>query len=468
MKITRPRHVLAVCLFSIFSGNFTLIIITVALEEMAADLHSTTSGVAWAVTGSLLVLAVFAPPVGRGGDLFGHRRLMIFALGTSAVFALCTALAPNVALLIAFRCLQVLTGGSTTTLSTALLFHVYPVERRSHVASWANGAAASATVVGLGLGGPVIDAVSWRWVFVMQALLCIVAMFLAAGLQEVPRDEGGSLDLAGATTLAAGVFALAFAVNRLPSWGIGDIRVIGSAAASIPVLWGFIQIENRSASPLLEPAILRSRAVAVPLVSAFFMMFGSMGMAVTAPLYMQNVLGYSATLTSAIILTRPFSGATASMIGGPLIVRFGVRVGALAGAIAGLLYAVTFSLGAQISSSVLIVLGLILGGFNYGLFLPAAQTELSHALGPTRYGLGAAGLQMAQVGQVFGVSLMTSIAADAHTKGPYVHAYLFAVGVSVLTLVATLMLPSTTSADDADREVIPALGNAVVPEKPIV
>ncbi len=414
------------CLAGMFATTFPATILTIAVQPIALDLDSTPSTVLWVTTAPLLAAAVSTPLLGRLGDLRGHRRMFLTGMLVAGLFAVGTALAWNAGSLITARTISQLGAAATVPSSFAMLFRAHPPEQRVRVSSLASATLAGAAVVGVVVGGPLVDLVGWRVIFVVQAVVCAAA-FVGA-LLVLPVDEGGRervpLDLPGAVALAVLTLALTFGVNRLGIWGWSPVPV--ACLAVVPVaLWALIRIERRASSPLLPLRVLSSRNTRVVTAASFLLGAGWMGNFVLTPLLMQSVLGLSAGLTSLLSVPRAIfivgAAPTASRWGQ----RFGERrmvvvaVGALA------LVMASMSVGAATTSVIAISIALPISGWAFGHAQPGLVSAMSHAVDERDFGLATSLQQTAnQIGAVVGIGLFTSLAGDATTAGPFVVVYL--------------------------------------------
>jgi MFS family permease len=213
------RWVLWTCLAGGFATSFTITILGVSLRAIAIDLDSQVSTIAWVLTAPMLAQAVSAPLLGKLGDLHGHRRVYLIGFVVATVVAIATAYAWDAASLIGLRALGQLAGTAAMPASMAMLFRAYEGRERIKAMGWMSVVFAGAPVLGLAIGGVLVENIGWRPIFLIQgglsALACGIAFFV---LLETPRRENLRLDIAGAGLLALAAFSLTFAINRLPSW----------------------------------------------------------------------------------------------------------------------------------------------------------------------------------------------------------------------------------------------------------
>ena len=225
--------VLWTTLAGLFSVGFTITILTVSLPRIAADLHSDTATLTWIITGPLLAFGVVGPALGKAGDIWGQKRIYLLGLTGAIVFAALTAVAWNAASLITFRVLGAAEGAATGSASMALIMRAFPEGDRVKAMGFWSLVGAGAPVLGVVAGGPIVEHVSWRLIFVAQVPLTLAALVLAAVvLPETGRGERQSLDLSGALSLAASGTSLLFGLNRGPAWGWDHPGVVAAFVLS--------------------------------------------------------------------------------------------------------------------------------------------------------------------------------------------------------------------------------------------
>jgi EmrB/QacA subfamily drug resistance transporter len=450
--VTRSRSGLLVAvLFGLLSTNITFTVFNVALVDIARGLHTSSSTLTWAITGPLLMVGISAPLLGRVGDLKGHRRLYLAGVTGSLLCAVMTALAWNAPALIVARLFSGLGGAALTASSWALLFRVFGQAERTKVLGWWSLVGAGGPVIGVAVGGPVVQAFGWRWIFVAQIPLVIAALIVNwRVLPETERIEGETLDVGGALALAVVVGSVLLAVNRSSS-GLGPVVIVSSVVAlvSVPL---FVAAERRASSPVLPLEWLANRDITLPALSAFALNFSYMGGFFLTPLFLEQALGYSVGTAGFFQIARPLVFAVAAPAAGYLAVRTGERAAAMAGGFILLASMSTFAVLGRQASPLVIVLGLGASGLANGVAMPSISAMVAGAVEPKRLGSASAALQVAsQVGVVAGIQVMETVqvAAQHHgLVGSYHDAYIVGAAVSLVAIGAALAIRRSVPAGE--------------------
>jgi len=440
-----PRYrqiVLISVLFGLFSVNITFTIFNVALVRISRNLHTTQNALTWAITGPLLLVGVAAPTLGKVGDLRGHRKLYLFGLSGAFACAVLTAAAWSAGSLIGARLLSGVEGACTTAASWSLLFRVFPPADRTKVLGWWSLIGAGGPVLGVAIGGPVIQAIGWRWVFVAQAPLILLALAVnALVLPETEPLAGERLDLGGASLLALGVGSLLFGLNKAHDWGWSSTGVVVPLAMCPLALAAFAVVERRVADPLLPLEWLKRRNFALPCLANLFINFAYMGGFFLTPLLLERGFGYGEGHAGLLQIARPLVFSIAAPVAGYLAIRTGERTAAMTGALVVALSMVVFSTLGPRSGDLLIITALALSGLGNGIGTPSISASVANSVEIERMGSASAALQLAsQVGQVAGIQVMETIqVAREHAVGvvhSFSSAYAVGAGVAALGVVA--------------------------------
>jgi EmrB/QacA subfamily drug resistance transporter len=440
--------VLWTVLAGLFSVNVTFTIFAVALPRIARDFDTTTNTLTWVITGPLLAFGIVAPVLGKVGDLKGHRRTYLLGLAGASVFAALSSIAWSSTALIVIRTLSALEGAATGASSMALIFSEFDRDDRVKAMGWWSLVGAGGPVIGVAIGGPLIEAVGWRWIFVGQVPLTLAALGLAfAVLRETPRGEAHRLDWAGAGSLALGVTSLLFALNRGPEWGWSSPLVVGGFLLGPLALVAFVLIERRADEPLLPLSIIRRRNFSLPIGAQMFSNFAYMGGFILSPILLQRMFGYGESKVGFFVLARPLTFSIAAPIAGYLAVKVGERTSAVAGSIAVVGSMLAFAAVNPHTADVFIIGALALSGVGMGMASPSISSSVANSVDEEQLGIASAAQQLVtQVGVVAGIQLMSTIQASreaaAGLTGSFRSAYLVGAGVAVAGVLCAAFLRS--------------------------
>lgn len=338
---TQKRLALIAAIMGSFVAGLDATVVNVALPAIEADLGGGLAGQQWVSNAYLLTLGSLILVGGSLGDLFGERKVFALGVGGFGVVSLGCALAPSIEVLIAFRALQGVFGALLTPSALAIIVGVFSGEERgAAIGTWTAWGGIS-FVVGPLVGGYLIDAASWRWIFAINVPFVLVTLALI--FTAIPRLEEGRaqarVDWVGAVLCALGLAGPVFALIQQPDLGWGSPGVLLPGLGGIAVFAAFLAYERRTAHPMLELDLFRRRNFAVGNLETLAMYAGLSILLFFLVLFLQQVAGYSAleagmaTLPTTVIMFFLSSrtgrladrlGPRAFMGGGPLLAACGL------------------------------------------------------------------------------------------------------------------------------------------------
>ncbi len=402
---------LVVLLLGFFSTGISVTILSAVLPTIARDFDVADNTVAWVVTGPMLVFGVLMPSMGKAGDMFGRKRVYILGWAVSIAFSGLAALSWSAGALITFRLLSAAAGAATGPASMALILSAFPPAERVKAMGWWSFAGAGAPVIGLVVGGPLVDLVGWRWIFGVQPPLAIPGLLLAGWVLRSDRpSERPQFDLAGSVLLGLTMLSLLFGLNQTADGRWTKPAVLVPLLLT-PLLGAFfVRVERRQSDPLLHLEYFRRRNVAVPMVLQAVAHVPYMGTFFLTPFLLHDVLGYNNTRTAFALLPRPLANSLASLLAGYAAVKFGERFTAVAGSgamAAGLFVLAAVGPGSSLSQ---IVIALVLTGVGMGFSLPGLVSSVANAVEEKDFGATAAAQEMLMmVGMTLGMQGMQTI-----------------------------------------------------------
>ena len=313
----RRTLTLAACVIGSSLAFIDATVVLVALPTIEADLDLGLSGQEWVFLSYSLALASLYLVAGSLGDRFGRRTAFIAGAAGFAVASAIAGAAPSGAVLIGARALQGIAGAFQTTNSLALLRGIYGDQAGRAIGLW-TAFTSVATIAGPPIGGALVQWSSWRWIFYINLPLAVITIVLAQlGRAEVkPTKQAGRLDIPGALLAAVGFGTLTYGMVEGADKGFGDVWWAFVVAAVALAL--FVEVERRSATPMLPFALFRRRNLAAANVETFLVYAALYGFLVYFTLYLQT-LGFS-PFEAGVITTPP------SLV----LILFATRFGALA------------------------------------------------------------------------------------------------------------------------------------------
>ncbi|WP_137294438.1 MFS transporter [Nocardioides dongxiaopingii] len=413
------------------------------LPTIEAALDTDQATVTWVLTAYLLSASVCTPIIGRIGDKVGKERMLVFALSALAVGSLLAALAPSIGVLIVARAIQGI-GGGVLPLTFGIIRDEFP---RDKVAG-AVGTSAALLAVGGGFGlvlaGPIVDALSYHWLFWLPMIMTVLAALAAHRyVPESPERTPGRINVTSALLMSTWLVTLLLAVSQGHSWGWASPVTVGLFAATAVALPVWVWAEARSDSPLIDMRMMRIPTVwTVNLVALLFGM-GMYSMFAFLPQFLQTPeltgYGFGATVTQSGLLLLPQTVATflAGVFSGRLAVRFGSKAVLVAGA--ALTSIGTLGLVVAHDALWLVVAETTLLGLAFGLAFAALSNLIVDAVPQSQTGV-ASGMNanIRTVGGALGSAVLASVVtANARPDGLPVEAG-YTNGFTVLVVTSAL------------------------------
>jgi EmrB/QacA subfamily drug resistance transporter len=302
-------------------------VVNVALPAIEADLAASVVIIQWLVNAYTLCLSAFLLTGGAAGDLFGRRRIFVVGIAIFAVMSIWCGLSPNISQLILARGIQGAGAALLIPCSLAIIGATFDeAERGKAIGTWA-GFSAIAGAVGPLLGGWIVDHFSWRWIFLINPVLALVAIWIALGKVPESRDPeaSGGIDWRGSLLAFLSLGSLAFGLMSAPVFGWSSPAVIGALLIGLLLLASFVREEARSDAPMLPLRLFRSRTFsAVNLLT--LLLYAALGGALFfLPFALIQVEGFSAVLAGAAFLPLTLIMAILSRWAGGLLDRFGAK-----------------------------------------------------------------------------------------------------------------------------------------------
>jgi EmrB/QacA subfamily drug resistance transporter len=401
--------------FALFMIMLDNTVVNVALPSIQRDLGIGLTELEWTVNAYALTFAVLMLSGGKLADFFGRRRVFLLGLAIFTLSSLVCGLATSGETLIGARTVQGVGAALMMPATLSIISATFPPQQRGMaIGIWA-GVSAMALAIGPLIGGLITEHIDWSWIFFLNVPIGVVGLIVGRMVINESRDTSTEqrLDIPGLLASGIGLFALTFALIEANSYGWTDPVIVGLFVLSAVALATFVLLERHQRSPMLDLSLFRSSTFAGANVVALLVTLAMFGVFFFMSIYMQNILGYSATKTGAaflpmtilIILIAPIAGRSSDRIGSRSLMTAGMLCLAASLAI--------FSRLGLDSSFWDILPGLIVGGFGMALVMTPMTAAALGSVPVEKSGVGSGVLNtFRQVGGALGIAVMGAIVAS--------------------------------------------------------
>ncbi|MFB2599930.1 MFS transporter [Herbiconiux sp. P17] len=454
-KAPRTRSTAIILFLSLGGLSFAVLqsLVAPALGTIGTDLGVATADASWVLTAYLLSAAVLTPILGRLGDMVGKRKVIIVVLALLLVGTVVAALAPNLGVLIVGRILQG-AAGAVLPLSIGIVRDELPRERVSVTIGLLSAIFGIGAGVGIVAAGPIVEALSWHWLFWLPAVLVAIALLGAIfGIPESPVRTPGRLDVLGTGILSIGLVSVLLAISEGEKWGWGDGKTIGLLVLGGVALVVFVFVELRVKNPLIDMRLFKHRGVWTAHIVALAFGFAMFGTFILVPTLLQlpTVLGYgfgkSVTEAGFFLLPTVVAMVISGVVAGILIRRIGPKIPMIVGGVAVTVAFLIPALGH--SEAWQIVVSGVLTGIGIGMALAATSNAIVESVPAAQTGEAiSANTVIRTVGSSIGTAVIAALissnvtAQGAPTDTAFTVGFWASAGVGVLAIIAALVAPS--------------------------
>jgi EmrB/QacA subfamily drug resistance transporter len=406
---------LAAVSFGLFMIMLDNTVVNVALPTMEKDLHVTLASLEWVVIAYALTFASLLITGGKLADMYGRRRIFVVGLAIFTLSSLACGLAPSASFLIGARAVQGVGAALMNPATLSIIVATFPPRQRGQaIGIWA-GVSALALAIGPLGGGLIVDNLNWNWIFFVNVPVGVLGIAVSQFAIRESRDTSHeqSIDLPGLLTSAGFLFSLSYALVEGNSHGWSSPEILGLFATAAVLLVAFIVLEKRQRLPMLDLSLFKIGAFTGSNVVAMLVSLSMFGVFFFVSLYIQNILGYSATqagaaflpMVSLIILIAPLSGRLSDRIGSRWLMGGGMTLVGLSL----LLYErVTVH-----SDFWTLLPSMILGGVGMAMTMSPMTSAAMGAVPVDKAGVGSGVLNsFRQVGGSLGIAVMGAIVAS--------------------------------------------------------
>ncbi len=440
MSATRRRGwTLAIVSVGLFMVVLDNLVVSVALPSIHRDLGASIQSLEWTVNAYTLSYAVLLLTGAALGDRFGRKRMFMSGIALFTVSSAAAALAPSIGLLILARATQGAGAAIATPLTLTLLADAYPPDRRGFAIGVWSGISGIAVALGPLVGGAMVQAASWHWIFWLNVPIGAVLVPLAGARLSESFGPSGHLDLPGLALGSSGLFGLVFGLIRSQSLGWTSTEVLVSLAAGVALLVAFVIQERRTETPMLPMEFFARRGFSVTNAVSLSMYFGMFGSVFFLSQFLQNVLGNSPlqagvkllVWTGTTMLVAPLSGYFSERYGARLFMAAGLGLQAVA------LGWLALETSVDMSYTSMIV-PFALGGAGMALvFAPSANAVLASVRSDQAGKASGATNAIRELGGVLGIAVLATVFTS---HGGYESPAAFVSGLTPAMWVGTAVL----------------------------
>ena len=470
--------VLGVCSLSMLIVGIDTTIVNVALPSIDRDLHASLAGLQWIVDAYTLVLGSFLMLGGSTADRLGRRRVFQTGLFTFVFGSALCAAAPSLGVLIAARAFQALGGAMLNPVALSIVRNVFhdPRERARAVGVW-SGVFGVSLGLGPAVGGILVTTAGWRYVFLVNVPVGLLAVLLtAAYVPESRAEHPRRLDPIGQLLVILGLASVTFAIIEGQSYGWTSATILALFAVAAAAFVALVPYELRCDQPLVEVRFFRSIPFSGAAVSAVcaFAAYGAFLFLNT--IYLQDARGFSALRAGLFTLPLAVSTMVFAPVTGRVIAAVGARRPLLVAAPA-------IGLGAVLMTGLtpdtpvwLLLVAYVIFGSGLGLVNPPITNTAISGMPPAQAGVaGAIAASSRQVGTTVGIALVGAIvSANGTTLGPRFAAashpgwwMMVALAVALLAVTAITTTPrALASARATAARLAPGSGPHLIDDLP--
>jgi EmrB/QacA subfamily drug resistance transporter len=408
-----PWAILLTLSLGFFMTLLDLTIVNIAIPSMVEKLDASLDEILWVVNGYVLVLAVLLITAGRLGDLRGQRNMFIAGVAVFTLASLACGISQNPAELIAARAVQGLGAAMLMPQTMAIVIGTFPGDRRGTALGVWGAVAGVATIAGPSLGGLLVTAFDWRWIFFVNLPIGVLVLLMAIFLiPDARMERPHRLDVGGVLLATAALFCLVFALTegQRYEWNAAIWALLGGAA----VLFGAFLLHQRSrqaGEPLVPFTLFRDRNFTVMNLVGVTVSIGMIGVLLPMTIYLQSVLGYSSVKAGLVLAIMSVMGMFLAPVAGRLSDRISGKYILMGGLTTYAIGNVWILAVARVDTNwPAFIAPMIVAGIGVGCVFAPMATEAMRGV-PPRLAGAAAGVNntMRQVGSVVGAAAVGAV-----------------------------------------------------------
>lgn len=409
---SRKWLVLIAVAMAIFLGTIDGSIVNIALPTLADEFDTSFGVVQWVSLGYLLTQATLTLWFGRLGDMIGKKPIFTVGFGIFTLFSVLAGLSPTIVFLILARVFQAIGAAMIFAMGFAITTEAFPPSERGKALGINGSMVSLGIIIGPVLGGLIIDAANWRWIFLVNLPIGIIGTITAIKFVPNTKPDGKQrFDWMGAGLFFVAFLSLLGALTYGQEAGFSDPLVVGGLLLAVGASGAFIAVELRVDQPMVDLSLFRSSDLSVNLFTGFLQFVSIAGLLILLPFYLTDTLGYSTREAGLLLAAVPITLGVLAPLSGSLSDRLGTRPVTIAGLVVTLVgYVIArFVYGVDTTAVAFIAVGLIVGA-GIGLFQSPNNSAILGSVPRERLGITSGMLTINRIsGQIVGIAVVGTI-----------------------------------------------------------
>ncbi|MBC3886916.1 DHA2 family efflux MFS transporter permease subunit [Acetobacterium paludosum] len=403
--------ILFVVVMVTFMATLDSSIVNVALPDMSKVLDVTSSGIQLVVTSYLIAIAATILVFGRLGDILGKVRVFKFGLVLFTLGSLFCGITSSLPILVLARTIQAIGASGCMANNQGIITAVFPANERGKALGTTGTFVALGALIGPPLGGFIVDAFSWEYIFLINVPVGIVMFFLALKLlPKSNRTAAGKLDIAGALLFMLAIVPLFAAIGKGQEIGFNQPMILFGFIISIIAFIAFVLVEKKKAEPLLDLEIFKNKLFSLSLFCGFLSFVAIFCTNIIQPFYLQDVLVYSPSFAGLILMISPIVLAVVAPFSGHLSDKNGSEILTFAGLLITSLALLFMSTLNEHSSLSIIVIYIAVLSVGNGLFQSPNNSLIMSTVPKDKLGIaGSTNALIRNLGMICGIALSTTL-----------------------------------------------------------
>lgn len=403
-------YALGAVMLGTFMSPLDASIANVALPTIGRAFHAPVDTTEWVLIAYMLTTSSTLVLFGRLGDLIGQKRVYTIGFAIFGASSIACAFAPNFLALAAARAIQGLGSAMLMSSSPAIITGAFPSSERGRAIGLNGAAVAVGLSTGPVLGGVIVTYFDWRWIFLINVPIAILALLASAFVLRREQRQREEFDFAGALIAFTTLFALSIALSRAHVWGWGSPATLGALAYAAIGIVVFLRVERKARGPMLDLTLFQNHTFAFSVLAATLFFCAMYCVVFTVPLMAQVALGKNAFQAGLLLLPISALNVILAPTAGALSDRIPARYVSTAGAVAMLFGSLFLALLPASPPLPLLYAALILTGAGTAVFSQPNNSTIMGQAPPNRRGIAAGILATARTsGQLLGVCVAGAI-----------------------------------------------------------